>query len=99
MILPSTDCTLLFQQRYNPGDGILRVILQKNMDMVVVGFHPFNVSVITDADVVQVLFNIVPEWPMEQCLPVFRDKYDMRHKQVLIVPSVLINIVHKPSDT
>ena len=94
VLLPYAIRTALFEYRDNSGNGICWIILQQDMDVILIRFHTSDIPIVFLACFKQTLFDIIPECPEKQFLPVLGNKNQMNHEQVLIVSSMLINIFH-----
>lgn len=60
--------------------------------MVFVRLHPLNVPVVTNTGFVDVVLNVLSQFPIEDFLSVFCGKYQMNHQKILIVTPMLVII-------
>lgn len=70
-------------------------MLQQYVDMIFVGFHTSDIPMMLYTDIIDILFDIRPEGAIKEFLTIFGHKYDMCHKQVFVMPAMLISIIHK----
>ena len=93
MRFPCPECAVLLEPRHNFCNGVRRIILQEDVDMIFVCFNPTDIPMLFAARVTYILLYIVLECAFKQWLPVFGHKYQVDHQQVLVMSSVLVVIV------
>lgn len=93
MRFPCPECAVLLEPRHNFCNGVRRIILQEDVDMIFVCLNPTDIPMLFATRVTYILLYIVLECAFKQWLPVFGHKYQVDHQQVLVMSSVLVVIV------